>query len=386
MSSRHLNQPWKTADAVVVGGGIIGLAVTRSLILHGVGKVLLIERGSLGCEASWAAAGMLAPQAEADCADDFFHLACKSRDMYPEFAATLLEETGIDVELDLTGTLYVALNQNDEEELERRFAWQTRAGLPVEKLAVHDLRVLEPCISEKVRAALRFPRDVQVENRRVVNALAESNRGLGAGLITGTTVELIHIERSKIQGVQTSRGFVSTERLVIAGGAWTSFLKIADQATPDLRIEPIRGQMICFQSSPRVARHVICSPRGYLVPRTDGRLLAGSTAESAGFDKRVTVAGMHSILTTALEISPDIATLSVIDSWGGLRPRAQDNLPVLGPYAEIEGLFYATGHYRNGILLAPITGELIAGVVAGHRASPLLDAFAPGRFDPVSVN
>ena len=144
--------------------------------------------------------------------------------------------------------------------------------------------------------------------------------------------------------------------------------------------------MICFDAKPQLTRHVIYSPRGYLVPRQDGRLLAGSTSEHAGFTKQVTAGGLNHIIGNAREISPKILNLPIVDTWAGLRPRAPDGLPVLGPCGEIEGLFYATGHYRNGILLAPVTGELIAEAVVTGRVSPLLAAFSPNRFDLAHVS
>ncbi|MGI9068052.1 MAG: FAD-dependent oxidoreductase [Pyrinomonadaceae bacterium] len=180
----------------------------------------------------------------------------------------------------------------------------------------------------------------------------------------------------------------------MAGGAWTSLLGLtalsgkatSDRVLPNLFVEPVRGQMLCFEANPQIARHVIYSPRGYIVPRRDGRLLAGSTTEQAGFDRRVTAEGVSCILSAALEISPQIGALPMTASWAGLRPRAADGLPVLGPYAEIEGLLYATGHYRNGILLAPITGELISGAIIDKVASRSLSIFSPDRFDLVSVD
>jgi glycine oxidase len=153
-----------------------------------------------------------------------------------------------------------------------------------------------------------------------------------------------------------------------------------------LRIEPVRGQMLCFEANPQICKHVIYSPRGYLVPRGDGRLLAGSTTERAGFDKRVTAIGVQSILSAALEISPRVGSLQLKASWAGLRPYAPDNLPVLGACAEIAGVFYATGHYRNGILLAPLTGELIAQAIVESEVSPMLNVYSPDRFDIVTVN
>ncbi|MDQ6652507.1 MAG: glycine oxidase ThiO [Acidobacteriota bacterium] len=375
-----------TADVVVVGGGVIGLVIARALSLRGLHDVLLIERNSLGAEASFAAAGMLAPQAEADCADEFFYLACGSRDMYPAFAAALREESGIDVELETTGTLYLAFTEHDVNEVEKRYQWQSEAGLVVERLTADAARSLEPAISEKIRSALKFPLDVQVENRRLVKALAVSNERCGVRMVTDTTVESLRIDRSRVSGVETSRGSVATEKVVIANGAWASVVKAADKALPDLRIEPVRGQMLSFAASPPVICHVVYSPRGYIVPRSDGRLLAGSTTEEVGFDKRVTDQGIHSIMTAAAEISPSVMCLPVSASWAGLRPRAADDLPVLGPCAEIEGVWYATGHYRNGILLAPITGELIAEAIVDKVVPPMLSSFSPDRFGLVSVN
>jgi glycine oxidase len=352
-----------SADVVVVGGGVIGLTVARALALRGVRDVCLVERGNLGTEASWAAAGMLLPQAEADAQDEFFGLACKSRDLYPAFAAALREETGIDVELDTTGTLYLALTEHDHEEIEKRYEWQTRAGLSVERLSGAEARALEPCISESTTGALRFPNDIQVENRRLLSALANSVKKLGVTTLTQTTVDSLLLDGNHVRGVQTSRVQISCATVVIAAGSWSSFIKTAPIPT----IEPVRGQMVCLEAKPQLTRHVIYSPRGYLVPRQDGRLLAGSTSENAGFAKYVTAGGIATILRNALEISPAIADLPVADTWAGLRPRAPDGLPVLGPCGEIEGLFCATGHYRNGILLAPLTGELISEAIVSSQ-------------------
>jgi glycine oxidase len=356
------------------------------LALRGVRDVLLLERNSLGAESSSAAAGMLAPQAEANRAHEFFYLTCQSRDLYPAFAASLLEETGIDIELETTGTLYLAFTEHDEVELERRYEWQKQAGLPLEKLSATAARDLEPAICDHVRGALKFPLDTQVENRRLLSALAAANSRLGVRLETGTAVIGLRTERGRVVGVETSRGFIAAGQVVIAGGAWSSLLSASAASLPKLGIRPVRGQMLCFEANPPVTQHVVYSPRGYIVPRRDGRLLAGSTTEQVGFEKRVTAAGMHSILSAALEISARIASLPMTDSWAGLRPRAADTLPVLGPCAEIAGVFYATGHYRNGILLAPVTGELIARAVVDGVFPPALNIFSPDRFGLVTVN
>src|ERR1051325_3504611 len=169
MHNHSIQQMPDHHDIVIVGGGVIGLTVARALALRGLRDVCLVERGNLGMEASWAAAGMLLPQVEADEQDEFFDLACRSRDLYPAFAAALREETGIDVELDTTGTLYLALNEHNQEEIEKRFYWQTRAGLSVNLLDVAEVRELEPSISESLHGALLFPNDIQVENRRLLS-------------------------------------------------------------------------------------------------------------------------------------------------------------------------------------------------------------------------
>lgn len=364
----------KTADVIIVGGGVIGLSIARELARRGVREVTLVERGELGAEASWAAGGMLGPQVEADQPDDFFRLACSSRDLYPEFADALLAETGVDVELDKTGTLYLGFTSSDELQMRRRFDWQVKAGLQIEWLTGDEARRMEPNISPHVVCALRFPNEYQVENRRLVQALAVSNQKLGVSLVTNCAVSSVHSEKGKVTGVETSSGFLGAPVVIVAAGAWTSQIMPAH-----VQIVPDRGQMLCF-NAPQIARHVIYSARGYLVPRHDGRVLAGSTSEQVGFDKRVTDDGAQSIKSMAFEIAPGLADLALIDSWAGFRPHAEDNFPVLGPDEEVAGLFYATGHYRNGILLAPITAKLVADLIVENRASAILYNFSPQRF------
>lgn len=367
----------KSHEIVIIGGGVIGLAIARSLALRGARDICLVERLQLGTESSFAAGGMLAPQAEADSRDDFFDLLCQSRDLYPAFAESLKDETGIDIELDKTGTLYLAFNEHDQLDIDQRFAWQTSAGLAVERLSREDALMFEPNISPNITGALRFPLDTQVENRRLLTALANSVEQLGVTISTGLHVEALEIANNRVAGVQTSSGAIGCSTVVVAAGAWTGLIY------PLVKTEPIRGQMICLSSKPQVARHVIYSQRGYLVPRQDGRILAGSTSEKAGFVKEVTVGGLRTILTNATEISPGIASLPIVDSWSGLRPRAADGLPVLGPCGEIDGLIFATGHYRNGILLTPVTGELIANVILDQTPAALTP-FSPDRF--VTIN
>ncbi|HEX8499892.1 MAG TPA: glycine oxidase ThiO [Pyrinomonadaceae bacterium] len=377
------------ADVAVVGGGVAGLSAARELARRGL-SVTVVESRAAGAGASSAAAGMLAPQAEADHPDELFELLCASRELYPDFAARLREESGIDVELDRTGTLYLAFDEHDEREAGRRFEWQSRAGLAVERLTAEEARGLEPQVSTRVRSALRFPRDWQVENRQLVRALAASAAASGARLLEGVEVHRVVVEGGRAAGVETSGGTLKAGAVVLAAGAWSSLLaRGGDEGAADApRVEPVRGQVLCFRQDDARApfvRHVVYSPRGYVVPRRDGRLLAGSTTERAGFDCRVTPEGAAAVRAHAEEIAPAVSSLALADAWAGLRPRAADGLPVVGESAEVRGLFYATGYYRNGILLAPVTGEILADLVTSGttRLSPrALSAFSPARFRP----
>ncbi|HEV2704838.1 MAG TPA: glycine oxidase ThiO [Pyrinomonadaceae bacterium] len=385
-----------TADVVVVGGGVVGLSVARALARRGL-SVALIERGEVGREASHAAGGMLAPQSEADRDDAFFRLQCAGRDLYPAFAESLLAETGHDIELERTGTLYLAFTDEDEAELERRYTWQRGAGLPVERLTPSEALTLEPTLSTRLRFALRFPLDWQVENRRLVRALSAAARVRGVRIYEGTEVTALRVERGRVVGVELAGGtHVGAGCVVVAAGAWSSRLSMSEQQSSQEthpRIEPVRGQMLCFaphapHGSPTRGRHVVYTRRGYVVPRLDGRILAGSTTERVGFNKLVTAGGVRDVLAHALEISPALAALELSETWAGLRPCAEDEWPVIGASGEVEGLYYATGHYRNGILLAPLTGELLAAlIVEGARPADAatfsaheLDAFSPARF------
>jgi glycine oxidase len=378
MTASKISRPNASAGIVIVGGGVIGLSIARALAQRGERDVMLIERGQPGAEASWAAGGILAPQVEADRADDFFRLAAAGRDLYPAFAESLREETGIDVQLDRTGTLCLGFTAEEEAELRSRRDWQSGEGLGVEWLTGDEARRIEPCISEQVRCALRLPNDYQVDNRRLIRALLKANERLGVRVIADCNVSELLIENEKVRGVDTSDGFVAAPLVVLAAGAWTSLINSSGMALP--KLEPVRGQMLCYETRLPIARHVIYGSHGYLVPRSDGRLLAGSTTEWAGFDKRVTEEGVRAIRSMAIEIAPALAQLTPVDSWAGFRPRAKDDLPVLGPCKEIAGLFYATGHYRNGILLAPITAQLIAAAIVDGATPAMLAAFSADRF------
>lgn len=367
------------SDVLIIGGGIIGLNIARNLRRQGIKKITILERNAIGHEASHAAAGMLAPQAESDKIDDFFRFCDESNKLYPQFAAEIFAETGVDIELESSGTLYLALTENDSKEIRQRFEWQKKAGLAVEHLTAEETRKAEPFVSPDVREALFFPNDRQVENRKLVAALqlfAELNE---IELVTNAEVKNLRQRGGRIVGAETETEKFSAEKVVLATGAWTSLIKIDDFVLPP--VKPIRGQMLCVKTVKRLFSHVIYSPRGYLVPRLDGKILAGATVEDVGFDKQITESGINFVLENALEITPSLANLEVIEKWSGLRPLAADALPILGRFPEIENLFIATAHFRNGILLAPITGAIVAENILNNTASEYLKIFSPTRFN-----
>lgn len=369
----------KTSEILIIGGGVIGLSLARELHKSGCRDICLVEKSSTGHEASWAAAGMLGPQAESDNADVFFELCSESRDLYPEFAASLLDETGVDIELDRTGTLYLSFSNEDSTDLQRRYDWQTKAALSVQKVSAEEARKAEPFVSPDVREALLFPNDWQVENRKLLHALRRYAELNDIRIVENVKVGSLTVEDGKIVGAASDNETFRADATVLATGAWTSLIKVGQSSTP-IVIEPVRGQIVAFQTAKRLFRHVIYSPRAYIVPRFDGRILAGSTSENVAFDKSVTEAASTKLREMAYEIAPSIANLAVTDQWSGLRPFAADALPVIGEIGGLENLLVATGHYRNGILLAPLTAKLIADKLIGNVDSLYLREFGPDRF------
>jgi glycine oxidase len=325
---------------------------------------------------------MLAPLVEAEREDDFFNLSVAGLAIYADFARELKSASGVDVEYRDEGTLYLALTEEDEEELERRWRRLNVSGLNVKRLNAGCALKLEPLLNRALRFALKFPGDHQVDNRRLMTALMAAARNAGVEFRTHTEARELLIEnvagRNRIVGVMTARGEVRASTIVIAAGSWSSLLRCGEWT--QFEVEPVRGQMVAIEAPTLTVRHVIYSRRGYLVPRLSGYLIAGSTSERAGYDKRVTAGGLASIIKRAVEIMPCVADQAITETWAGLRPHAPDDLPILGADPRVEGLIYATGHYRNGILLAPITAQAISELIIKGESHINLAPFSVARF------
>jgi glycine oxidase len=363
-------------DVVVIGGGIIGAAVARELARGGV-AVTVLERDRPGSHASWAAAGMLSPLAEAEEPGPFLDLLLAARERFPALAAELREETSVDVGYLDTGTLFLSLRPGDDAALERRHGWQREAGLAVERLTAGEIRELEPGVSPQLRWGLRFPGDHQVESRSLTRALWISARNAGAELRTGVRVSAVEHGSGSVRGVRLEDGSrIDCGRVVVAAGCWSGRLGGLPRPLP---VRPVHGQLVSLQAPLPLLRHVVDSPRCYLVPRADGRLIIGTTVEDTGFRTETTAGALRGLLNAAAEAAPAADGLVPGAPWSGLRPGTPDGLPILGPDPEVEGIVYATGHYRNGILLAPITGELVARACR-DEAVPEFEPFDVGRF------
>src|SRR5262245_39435804 len=277
-------QSGKQVDVVVIGGGVIGCSIAWRLGQAGM-RVVVIERGRVGGEASHAAGGMLVPLAEAECEDDFFHFTVAGLAMYTDFARELKALTAVDIEYRDEGTLYLAFTPEDEEEIGRRWRRQHEAGLNVKRLAAGCALKLEPSLNQAMRFALKYPGDHQVDNRRLMIALYAAAMNAGAEFWTQTEARELLAEnvagRKQIIGVKTTRGEIRAGVVVVAAGSWSSQIRFANP--PLFEIEPVRGQMVAIEMPTPAARHVIYSRRGYVVPRLSGYLIAGSTTEYAGY-------------------------------------------------------------------------------------------------------
>jgi glycine oxidase len=345
------------ADVAVVGGGVIGLAVAWRARQRGL-DVVLVDRGDLGAGASRAAAGMLAPVAEADAQERALLVHnLESARRWPAFAAELGDVTGVDVGYRACGSLLLARDRDEAEHVERERVLRERMGLKVERLLGSEARRREPALAPSLRLALELPDDHAVEPARVVAALVEACSRAGVKLVTGMTVE--------------DPRALDADRVVIATGAWAG--------AAGMPVRPVKGQALRLRdpAGPSLCAHVLRFEGGYLVPRGDGRYYLGATMEERGFDTAVTALGVYELLRDAAEVIPGVLELEIDEAFAGLRPGTPDNAPIVGTDPADERLVWATGHFRNGILLCPLTADLVADELTGGRPD---HALRPERF------
>ena len=365
-----------TPRVAVIGGGVIGSAIAWRLAREA--RVVLLERGRPGSErgeASPAAAGMLAPLKEAEEPGPFMELGLRSMERYPAFVESVEAASGVDVGFWRDGRLDVALDDEAAEGLHRHRELQADAGHESRILGPAEVRELEPAIGPEAVLGLATDYDHQLDPARLSRALWLAAERAGVETRTDTPVAGVVTAGGAVRGVRLESGaLVEADAVVVAAGAWSGQIELPLR----LPVRPVRGQIVVLRTASPVLGRTTWGPHLYLVPRPDGRLVVGSTMEEAGFAPRITAGAVARLLGLAVRVVPVLAEAEVEGFRVGLRPAAEDGLPVIGPDPAVDGLFYATGHFRNGILLAPETAERIAAMVLdGASAEP---AFDPGRF------
>lgn len=366
-------------DVAIVGGGVVGCACAWMLARAGA-SVALYERGRLAGEASGASAGILAPLAESDSPGPFARLAVAGLTAFREEIERLVEESGIDPEYRRCGVLRMALEEADAASLRTAARWQTNEALGLRWLDATQLAELEPALAPS-HGALISAEEGMVRPALLTRALATAAARNGARLHEQTDVAGPAISGGRVSGVRLGSGVVKAAgHVLVAGGAWSPAL--AGDGVAALPVFPVKGQYALLNIVPRPLRHVVFAGEGYLVPRVDGTIYAGATQEDAGFDRRVTAAGVGSVLEMARAILPALGEAEVVGSGAGLRPGSADGLPTLGAAPGVAGLFIAAGHFRNGVLMSLITGRLMADLILGGEPSLPLAPFSPERHAP----
>ena len=369
----------------IIGGGVIGLGLAWQLAKAGA-TVTIYERAAAGRAASWAAAGMLAPLAEAHNEEpELLKLGCQSLERYPQWISELEIDAEMSIGYRVEGTLIVGLEPDDTHQLRHLYEAQQQLGLAVNWLTGRAARDIESALSPRVTAAIHCASDYQVDNRLMVTALQRAYQAYGGVLHEKSAIEKVVIKNGIATGVQVHGTFQSADLVILAAGCWSAQIEgIPDVMLPPVR--PVKGQMLALQMEEGIAiNSVIRTVRArypmsvYLVPRADGRLIIGATSEEMGFDTRLTVGGVFELLRGAWEAVPGVYELPILETWAGLRPGSRDNAPILGK-TPIENLIYATGHYRNGILLTPITAYEITKLILTGETSETLAPFQLDRF------
>ncbi len=378
---------------IIIGGGVCGLAIAWRLAqtspMDWAGErpfkqkctVTIFDQGPIGQAASWAAAGMLNVVEEAEPGGQaLWQLGQMAQTQWPSFAQELEQATNQKIDYTECGLWLIAPDADGVRWLQQRQKFQQAIGYDLPWLDRQALHAQEPYLAPRVQAALHSANDHQVDNRKLVQALSQACRQAGGLLYENTPIEKITIENGKVSGVETAASFYGADQVIVCAGAWSGQIKgITKELLPP--VYPLKGQMLAVQMNPAqpLLTHIITTPDIYMVPRRDGRLLIGATVEDQGFDVSVTAGGLRHLLEKAWWVLPGIEELPIVETWAGLRPSSPDDAPILGP-SGLPGLSYATGHHRNGILLAPVTGDLLTEYILSGEVPAAMQPFLASRF------
>jgi glycine oxidase len=368
----------KTYDAVVAGGGLIGASIALELVEAGL-KVAVFDAREPGREASWASAGMISPAPENPGMIPFMPMSLASAALYPEFIRKVEELTGKDAGHRKDGALDIILDDDlakVREELSTIIALQRGVGLHAEAISAKKAREIEPALSEETQAAIFRADEGSLDPRAFTEAVLQAARQKGVEVFSGNGARALKKNGSRCRGLLLQDGEAEAKWTIIAAGCFSARIAGAEAYAP---VTPAKGQMLALRCEAVQIKHILWLGHKYLVPRKDGRIVAGSTIEQAGFDRHVTAGGVQAILPEVLRIVPGLERARIEETWAGLRPDSPDHLPIIGP-TDVEGLLIATGHFRSGILLAPITARLIREWVSEQRVSVDWERVSPLRF------
>ena len=367
---------------LIIGGGIIGLSIAWRLI--GIGKkVIIVDKKNFGKEASWAAAGMLSGRLDLKPSEKkLLPIFKKSHYAWPKFAEELENKSGKRIGYRKEGTLMVACDVNEEKKLKINYNFLKKNKVNISWLSGNKIREKEPYVSNNVISGFYSPEDHHVNNRYILDALMTilKKNKKNCVLKQNTEVQGIITNKNQVIGVKTKKETIKTKEIIVCSGAWTN--KIKNIEVKEVPIRPVKGQMVCLKipKETSILKHILWRENVYLVPRDNSDLIIGATEEEMGFDKSLTAGGIYNLLKVAREILPAIEDLPIIESWSGLRPTTRDEAPIVGPSKKIKGLIYATGHHRNGILLAPLTSSVIKNYYLRGKIENDFNSLKPGRF------
>ena len=364
-------------DVIVIGAGAIGTSIAYQLARAGV-KVVIFDRGQVGREATGASAGMIMTAHGRRTPEPFAALATESARLFAALAEELKDRTGMEIGYRRVGRLRVAFEEATERELRSERAWQVDHGAIVPWLERASALDLEPALNPTIRAAIYHADEYQLLPLPFAQALARAAADLGAIVREGAAIDRLLIEGDRVAGVGLGDEHVRAEEVVIANGSWAG--SWSAQLELPIPIRPMRGQLLALRTPGTALRTVIDAGDGYALTKPDGSTIIGTTIEDVGFDSRPTAAGIASLLELAPQLAPRLADATFAGAWAGLRPGTRDGMPLIGRPPRWRGVVLAGGHFRSGILLAPITGELVADLLTRRRPRLALEAFDPGRF------